>query len=416
MTEKADAGDGDTTGFVNVAVGSNPSVGELAGTWTTLADYEASIACTGDSSANSSRTAGRSRWARSGRARPCPARSPTIASRGSRRPNVVSSLPDDGKFDLRVNGVTEKADAQDGGTTGFVNVAVGSNPTVGELAGTGTTLADYEASIACTGDSSASSSNCGPLSLGTLGAGAAVSCTITNRRKPQVNVTKHLFPSPWEYGQVRPSDQRCDAEAYVGDGDSTGFVNVAVGSATRPWASWPAPGPTLADYESSIACTGDSSASSSDSRPAVAGHGGGGRGVDCTITNKRKPRVKVTKQFLFPSPGDTGKFDLQINGATEKADAGDGGTTGFVNVAVGSNPTVASWPVPARRCPTTSRRSPARATARRPRPIAARCRLERSRRAGRRLHGHEQAQAAGEGDQGVSPEPTAASSTSRSTV
>ena len=61
--------------------------------------------------------------------------------------------------------------------------------------------------------------------------------------------------------------------------------------------------------------------------------------MDCTVTNKRKPRVRVTKD-LFPSPADGGKFDLQINGATEKADAGDGGTTGYVNVAVGSNPSV----------------------------------------------------------------------------
>ena len=77
-----------------------------------------------------------------------------------------------------------------------MNVAVGSNPTVGELAGAGTTLDNCAvASIECTGDSSASSSNSGPLSLGTLAAGDVVDCTITNKRKPRVTVTKQLVPS-----------------------------------------------------------------------------------------------------------------------------------------------------------------------------------------------------------------------------
>ena len=50
--------------------------------------------------------------------------------------------------------------------------------------------------------------------------------------------------------------------------------------------------------------------------------------VDCTITNKRKARVKVTKD-LVPS-GDGGLFDLQVNGSTQADDVGDAGTTGYV--------------------------------------------------------------------------------------
>ena len=52
---------------------------------------------------------------------------------------------------LQVNGATKADDVGDGGTTGSVNVAVGSNPTVGEVAGAGTNLDDYESSIACIG-------------------------------------------------------------------------------------------------------------------------------------------------------------------------------------------------------------------------------------------------------------------------
>ena len=243
---------------------------------------------------------------------------------------------DGGLFDLQVNGTTQADDVGDGGTTGYVNVAVGSNPTVGELAGAGTSLNDYESSIACTGDSSASSSNSGPLSVGVLAAGDVVDCTITNTRKARVNVTKDLVPSG-DGGlfdlQVNGTTQADD----VGDGGTTGSVNVAVGS-NPTVGELAGAGTTLADYESSIACTGDSTASSSDSGPLSLGALAAGDVVDCTITNKRKPRVNVTKD-LVPS-GDGGLFDLQVNGSTKADDVGDGGTTGSVNVAVGSNPTV----------------------------------------------------------------------------
>ena len=122
----------------------------------------------------------------------------TITNKRKPRVTVTKDLvpsADGGLFDLQVNGSTKADDVGDAGTTGSVNVAVGSNPTVGELAGTGTTLADYESSIECTGDSSASSSDSGPLSLGTLAAGDVVDCTITNKRKPRVKVTKDLVPS-----------------------------------------------------------------------------------------------------------------------------------------------------------------------------------------------------------------------------
>src|SRR6185503_1643428 len=175
---RTDASDGDSTPYVNVAVGSNPTVAELAGTGTDLGDYESSIACSGDSSASSSDAGPLSLGdLAAGDVVDC-----TVTNKRKPRVKVtkqiVSSHSDGGLFDLQVNGSTKKADAGDGGATGYVNVAVDSNPTVGEGAGTGTTLGDYASSIACTGDSDASSSNTGPLSLGDLAAGDVVDCTI----------------------------------------------------------------------------------------------------------------------------------------------------------------------------------------------------------------------------------------------
>ena len=122
----------------------------------------------------------------------------TITNTRKARVKVTKDLVpsgDGGLFDLQVNGSTKADDVGDAGTTDYVNVAVGSNPTVGEVAGAGTNLDDYESSIECSGDSSASSSNSGPLSVGVLAAGDVVDCTITNTRKPRVKVTKDLVPS-----------------------------------------------------------------------------------------------------------------------------------------------------------------------------------------------------------------------------
>src|SRR5438132_13720024 len=55
--------------------------------------------------------------------------------------------------------------------------------------------------------------------------------------------------------------------------------------------------------------------------------------VTCTITNHRKARLEVVKK-LDPA-ADNGTFNLQIDSATKKPDAGNNDTTGFLNVSNG---------------------------------------------------------------------------------
>jgi hypothetical protein len=176
-SKAAGVGDGGTTGFVTVAVGSNPTVGEAAAGSTNLSDYESSISC--DNGASGSGSGPLSVGALTAGAQvTC-----TISNKRKPQVKVVKSLQpssDAGRFDLLING-SSKADAVgDGGNTGFVNVAVGSNPTVGE-SGSSTDLSDYASSISC--DNGASAASAGPLALGTLNAGAKVTCTITNKRR-----------------------------------------------------------------------------------------------------------------------------------------------------------------------------------------------------------------------------------------
>ena len=66
-----------------------------------------------------------------------------------------------------------------------MNVAVGSSPTVGELAGAGTDLDDYESSIECSGDSSSDGFELRAAVCGhRWSAGDVVDCTITNSARP----------------------------------------------------------------------------------------------------------------------------------------------------------------------------------------------------------------------------------------
>ena len=185
VTEEADASDGGTTGEITVDPGDH-TVGEVAGTGTSLSDYNTSISCVDAAGVvvTSSSDAGPLDVTVGGDDDiVC-----TITNeRKTGQLEVVKDLipsTDPGLFNLQIDGVTEEADASDGGTTGELTVNMGTH-TVGEVAGTGTSLSDYNTSILCVdaaGVVVASSSGAGPLDV-TVGEDDDVVCTITNERK-----------------------------------------------------------------------------------------------------------------------------------------------------------------------------------------------------------------------------------------
>ncbi|MGQ7960130.1 prealbumin-like fold domain-containing protein [Pseudomonas sp. SP16.1] len=87
---------------------------------------------------------------------------------------------DGGLFTLRLDGAAEATNVGDGGGFGPLEVTLGGH-TVGEVAGSGTDLANYTATIGgdCASDGSV-----------TVGAGDSKSCTITNVRRPTVTINK----------------------------------------------------------------------------------------------------------------------------------------------------------------------------------------------------------------------------------
>ena len=115
----------------------------------------------------------------------------------------------------------------------------------------------------------------------------------------------------------------------VGDGGNTGLLTVDPG--TRPVGETAGTSTSLGDYTSAIACKDN------DGAGATVASGSGaalnvpvtiGAQIACTITNTRQTgQLRVVKN-LAPA-GDTGRFNLQIDGATRAANVGNGGNTGL---------------------------------------------------------------------------------------
>ena len=233
--------------------------------------------------------------------------------------NKVCLPPSDtGLFNLRIDGITEEADAPCGGTTGPIVVSGGAH-TVSETAGTGTNLANYTTAI---------SGDCDGSGNITLAAGDVKTCTITNTRLPRLTVNKACVP-PSDTGLF---NLRIDG-ATVGTGANapctTGTTGpVVVSIATHTVSETAGTGTNLANYSTVIG--GDCAANGSITLAA-------GDVKTCSITNTRLPRLTVNKVCVPPS--DTGLFNLRIDGATAGtgANAPCGGTTGIVVVSVGGH-------------------------------------------------------------------------------
>jgi hypothetical protein len=87
---------------------------------------------------------------------------------------------DSGKFNLLIDGVAKATDVGDGGTTGTQTVNTGVH-TVGESAGTGTSLSNYDSSLTCVDKANGGpADNDGSVQVD---AGDAWECVITNTRK-----------------------------------------------------------------------------------------------------------------------------------------------------------------------------------------------------------------------------------------
>src|SRR5439155_8923134 len=131
--------------------------------------------------------------------------------------------------------------------------AVGATPLVGESGHTGTSLSNYESTVSCdNGQTPASGTS---ITLNALAAGDKVTCTITNKRKPQVKLVKALVPTndTGKFDFTIGAAGFDNAGAGFGNNGTTGFVNQAVG-ATPSVAGGVGNGTSPSDYASPLSC------------------------------------------------------------------------------------------------------------------------------------------------------------------
>ena len=230
MTKKANAVDGDNTGFITVNTGTH-TVGELEVAGTPLSDYTSSISCdTTPVTAGDGTTLGGIVVAKGTRS---PARSPTAANTATIK--VVKDFSDNSpagaKVDLQIDGVTKKANAVDGDNTGFITVNTGTH-TVGELEVAGTPLSDYTSSISC--DTTPVTAGDGTTLGGIVVAkGDAITCTITNSRNTAtIKVVKDFSDNSPAGAKVDLQIDGVTKKANAVDGDNTGFITVNTGTHT----------------------------------------------------------------------------------------------------------------------------------------------------------------------------------------
>jgi len=297
-TEAENVGAGGTTGPKKMTIDTH-TAGEMEGNGTDLADYETAIG--GDCDPDDG-----SIDLKAGDIKTC-----TITNLRKPKLTVCKELvpgTDPGKFNLLIDDIEKATNVGDGGCTEAVVVDIGDH-TVGETAVLPTNLGDY---LTPSIGGSCEDNGDGTGSI-TLAAGDDLTCTITNTKVPTLTVVKTLDPST-DGGKFTLNIDGNPVTDCVG-GVSSGAIQVSIGLHTVSESA--CDGTSLSNY--TVVIDGDCGTGGNVTVAA-------GENKTCTITNSRKPTLKV-KKVLSPSD-DPGKFNLWIGGTKYASDVGDGGTTG----------------------------------------------------------------------------------------
>src|SRR6185437_6905436 len=329
---KADATDGQSGTKSGLSPGTY-TVSELAGgaSPTALSDYVSTTDCSGEGGPQAGTS--QSVTLAAGESAEC-----TITNHRKPEIKVLKDVvpdSDTGKFDLKIDSSTfDNGGAGFGDTTSgtnFQQVSTGSH-TVSE-AGHGTTsLTDYDSATSCDSAKGASTTSSHTFSVAY---GDKVTCTITNTRHGSIKVTKSLDPAT----DLGTFDLKVDSEvvkADATDGQSGTKSGLSPGTYTVSELAGGASPTALSDYVSTTDCSGEGGPQAGTSQSVTLA---AGESAECTITNHRKPEIKVLKDVVPDS--DTGKFDLKIDSSTfDNGGAGFGDTTSgtnFQQVSTGSH-------------------------------------------------------------------------------
>ena len=200
---------------------------------------------------------------------------------------------DTGLFNLQIDSTTYAANVGNNGTTGPVAVNAGTH-TVGETAGTGTSLSNYDTAI---------SGDCAANGTVTLALAQNKTCTITNTRHGHIIVDKVTNPSG-------------DSQSFNFTATGSGYANFSLTDAAAPNDQELSAG-TYSVSETVPAGWDLTGASCSDGSPVTAISLQAGETVTCTFTNTKRGHIIVDK-VTNPS-GDAQSFSFDASGGTSPA-------------------------------------------------------------------------------------------------
>jgi hypothetical protein len=178
QAKASNVGDGGTTGTQTVTTGAH-SVGESAGTGTSLANYDASLSCVDKAHGGPADTDGNVQVDKGDQWECVITNTRKVGT--IKVTKKLAPVTDGGRFDLLIDGQAKASNVGDGGTTGVQTVLPGAH-TVGEAAGTGTDLANYDSSLSCL-DTAHPSDPADTDGTVQVDQGDAWECVITNTRK-----------------------------------------------------------------------------------------------------------------------------------------------------------------------------------------------------------------------------------------
>jgi hypothetical protein len=209
---------------------------------------------------------------------------------------------DTGLFNLQVDAVTKATDVGDNGTTGEVVVPEG-NHSVGETAGTSTSLASYDSSISCrdlngTGSVIASGSGTSLANI-PIADGTDVVCTVTNNRNSGTITL------------IKSVTNDNGGTAGVNDfGLSIGGTSVTSGQTlTLPNGSYALNEVGSSGYQF-VSLTGTGCPTQLGGSVTLSG----GQNITCTITNDDiAPQLTVIKHVVNDSGGTKTASDFTMN-------------------------------------------------------------------------------------------------------
>jgi hypothetical protein len=347
-------GDGGETAFKTRDVGP-VTISEAAHTGTTLGDYASTLTCkdAGDNpraTTPASATTSGSVQLNAGDVITCT----FTNTKGASLTLVKKFEPsgDGGKVDFTMDGYPNFTNSGNGfghnGTTGAQPVPINAALNFGELGHSPTVLSNYITTLSCK-DAGGADYTFTPGAGNTTGsltpvAGAAITCTFTNTRKPELKLVKSLVPTTdggkFDFSIEGYTTFTNGGNGYV-NGGTTEFQKIPIGESID--FSEAGHGTTSLDnYTTALECTkeggGDINENANATNTAGAVTAAAGDRITCTFTNTRKPMVNLVKDFIPDT--DAGRVDFTIAGHSTFTNGGlgygDGGSTGFKNVATGS--------------------------------------------------------------------------------